>query len=61
MDRIVHEDECKLLYTDTDSCFYLHRRNKKPPFRVGDMLGMMSREYEDWNIIAFCTGGCKQV
>nr|CAD2200858.1 unnamed protein product [Meloidogyne enterolobii] len=60
MDRIVHEDECKLLYTDTDSCFYLHRRNKKPPFRVGDMLGMMSREYEDWNIIAFCTGGCKQ-
>nr|CAD2205742.1 unnamed protein product [Meloidogyne enterolobii] len=24
------------------------------------MLGMMSREYEEWSIISFYTGGCKQ-
>ncbi|CAK5083777.1 unnamed protein product [Meloidogyne enterolobii] len=61
MERIVKEKDCKLLYTDTDSCFYLHRREQTPPFRVGEMLGMMDREYGEWNIIAFYTGGCKQV
>jgi len=61
MEKIVNDNECKLLYTDTDSCFFVHKRNKKPPFRVGDMLGMMSREYEEWAIISFYTGGCKQV
>jgi len=61
MNNIVNEKDCKLLYTDTDSCFYLHKIDKKPPFRVGDMLGMMSREYEDWLIMSFYTGGCKQV
>uniref|UniRef100_A0A914MNU5 DNA-directed DNA polymerase n=2 Tax=Meloidogyne TaxID=189290 RepID=A0A914MNU5_MELIC len=60
MEKIVNDNECKLLYTDTDSCFFVHKRNKKPPFRVGDMLGMMSREYEEWSIISFYTGGCKQ-
>uniref|UniRef100_A0A914M031 DNA-directed DNA polymerase n=1 Tax=Meloidogyne incognita TaxID=6306 RepID=A0A914M031_MELIC len=60
MNNIVNEKDCKLLYTDTDSCFYLHKIDKKPPFRVGDMLGMMSREYEDWLIMSFYTGGCKQ-
>nr|CAD2182349.1 unnamed protein product [Meloidogyne enterolobii] len=60
MEKIVNDNECKLLYTDTDSCFFVHKRNKKPPFRVGDMLGMMSREYEEWAIISFYTGGCKQ-
>uniref|UniRef100_A0A1I8B6R6 DUF1768 domain-containing protein n=1 Tax=Meloidogyne hapla TaxID=6305 RepID=A0A1I8B6R6_MELHA len=38
----------------------MHKISKKPPFRVGDMLGMMSREYEDWSIMSFYTGGCKQ-
>jgi len=61
MEKIVNDNECKLLYTDTDSCFFVHKRNKKPPFRVGDMLGMMSREYAEWAIISFYTGGCKQV
>ncbi|CAK5073595.1 unnamed protein product [Meloidogyne enterolobii] len=61
MEKIVKEKDCKLLYTDTDSCFYVHRRGQTPPFRVGEMLGMMDREYGDWNIIAFYTGGCKQV
>jgi len=61
MDKIVNDNDCKLLYTDTDSCFYLHKIIKQPPFRVGDMLGMMSREYEDWTIMSFYTGGCKQV
>uniref|UniRef100_A0A1I8BTM7 DNA-directed DNA polymerase n=1 Tax=Meloidogyne hapla TaxID=6305 RepID=A0A1I8BTM7_MELHA len=60
MDRIVKDKKSKLLYTDTDSCFYMHKRNKKPPFRVGDMLGMMSRKYEEWCILSFYTGGCKQ-
>nr|CAD2195566.1 unnamed protein product [Meloidogyne enterolobii] len=60
MDDIVNDKDSKLLYTDTDSCFYVHKRGKPPPFVVGDMLGMMSREYEDWQIIAFYTGGCKQ-
>nr|CAD2208735.1 unnamed protein product [Meloidogyne enterolobii] len=60
MEKIVNDNECKLLYTDTDSCFFVHKRNKKPPFRVGDMLGMMCREYEEWSIISFYTGGCKQ-
>uniref|UniRef100_A0A1I8B827 DNA-directed DNA polymerase n=1 Tax=Meloidogyne hapla TaxID=6305 RepID=A0A1I8B827_MELHA len=61
MEKIVKEKDCKLLYTDTDSCFYLHKRQHNPPFKVGDMLGMMGREYEDWTIIAFYAGGCKQV
>nr|CAD2176394.1 unnamed protein product [Meloidogyne enterolobii] len=32
MERIVKEKDCKLLYTDTDSCFYLHRCGQTPPF-----------------------------
>jgi len=61
MEKIFEEKGCKLLYTDTDSCFYVHKREQKHPFLVGEMLGMMDREYGDWDIVAFYTGGCKQV
>ena len=44
MEKIVKDKDCKLLYTDTDSCFYVHRCDHTPPFRVGEMIGMMDRD-----------------
>uniref|UniRef100_A0A1I8C3I6 DNA-directed DNA polymerase n=1 Tax=Meloidogyne hapla TaxID=6305 RepID=A0A1I8C3I6_MELHA len=60
MEQIFNDPDCKLLYTDTDSCYIVHPKGKAPPFQVGDMLGMMSREYEDNHILAIYIGGCKQ-
>jgi len=61
MDQIFNDPACKLLYTDTDSCYIVHPKGKAPPFHVGDMLGMMSREYEENHILSIYIGGCKQV
>jgi hypothetical protein len=48
-------------HPDTDSCIMLHLKGQAPPFEVGDMLGQMSHEYAEWEILAFYCGGCKQV
>lgn len=61
MEKIFKMGRCFLLYTDTDSCIFVIRRGEQPPFVVGDLLGQMSREYADYRIVAFYSGGCKQV
>ena len=61
MEQIVRDQNCVLLYTDTDSCIYVGRRNAPAPFEEGKFLGQMSREYKDFEIVAFYCGGCKQV
>jgi hypothetical protein len=61
MERVLKQEGSQLLYKDTDSCILAHRKGVVPPFEVGSMLGMMSREYEEWEILAFYSGGCKQV
>jgi hypothetical protein len=39
----------------------LHLKGQAPPFEVGELLGQMSREYAEFEILAFYCGGCKQV
>jgi hypothetical protein len=39
----------------------LHLKGQAPPFEVGELLGQMSPEYAEWEILAFYCGGCKQV
>jgi hypothetical protein len=61
MERVVQQDGSQLLYKDTDSCIFVHKRGVQAPFNVGAMLGQMSREYAEYEIVAFYSGGCKQV
>lgn len=61
MEAIFKQKDSILLYTDTDSVVYAHKRGQPPPFVVGKLLGQMSREYSDYEILAFYSGGCKQV
>uniref|UniRef100_A0A914NB71 DNA-directed DNA polymerase n=2 Tax=Meloidogyne incognita TaxID=6306 RepID=A0A914NB71_MELIC len=50
MDQIVNDKDCKLLYTDTDSCFYVHKRGKIPPFGVGEhYLCKPCHDYKTYN------------
>jgi hypothetical protein len=39
----------------------LHLKGQAPPFEVGELLGQMSHEYAEFEILAFYCGGCKQV
>jgi len=61
MERIFLQQDSVLLYTDTDSCIFAHCRGQPPPFAEGKLLGQMSREHKDHEILAFYCGGCKQV
>ena len=60
MEKVIKAPGHKLLYTDTDSVIYVHPRGIQPPFKVGDYLGQMSKEYPDHEILAYYSGGCKQ-
>jgi hypothetical protein len=61
MERIVGQPGSMLVYDDTDSAIFVHRKGERPPFVVGSMLGQMSREFPEYIIVAFYSGGCKQV
>lgn len=49
----------KCIYCDTDSGVIFKLKNEPLPFEVGMFLGQMSREYIEYDIIAFVSGGPK--
>jgi hypothetical protein len=49
-----------LIYTDTDSVFYVYRVADGNPIKAGRYLGEMSEEYSDYDILEFACAGAKQ-
>jgi hypothetical protein len=46
-------------FSDTDSIIVHHAKGNEP-IKSGQMLGEMQREYEDWHIMEYASGGAKQ-
>jgi hypothetical protein len=59
MDTIVSTPGCRLLYTDTDSVFFLYPRTQGCPIQCGALLGEMSNQYPDHEILAYYSTGSK--
>lgn len=59
MKKIVSTPNCQLLYTDTDSVIFVHPENVMP-IKIGNLLGEMSDEYPEYNIVEWASAGCKQ-
>lgn len=73
MQQVLRTPGAKLLYTgtflksisdhsrclDTDSIIALHKKGIYP-LKTGQLLGDMQREYEQWDILEYCSGGAKQ-
>uniref|UniRef100_A0A914ZC36 DNA-directed DNA polymerase n=1 Tax=Panagrolaimus superbus TaxID=310955 RepID=A0A914ZC36_9BILA len=49
-----------ILYTDTDSIIYAHKKTVPNPLEAGDLLGQMTDEYPQKSITHYRSGGAKQ-
>lgn len=59
MREIHNVNQSRVLYTDTDSIIFCHPQGQNP-LTVGQLLGQMSLEYQDADILEYICGGAKQ-
>ena len=52
-------EQCRLLYSDTDSIFYARKEGATGGIQEGEQLGDMKREYANRRIVEFVTAGPK--
>ena len=56
----VEDSGCKLLYTDTDSLIFAVPEGKENPLKTGKLLGELTDEYPDEEIVEYYSPGPKQ-
>lgn len=59
LDKVACENDCELLYCDTDSIMYKHPENFDPLPAGKGHLGELTNETPDHSIETFISGGCK--
>uniref|UniRef100_A0A914H6I4 DNA-directed DNA polymerase n=1 Tax=Globodera rostochiensis TaxID=31243 RepID=A0A914H6I4_GLORO len=59
LELIDKSENCKLIYTDTDSVIFMHPKGKCP-IKEGNFLGEMSKEYAKDKILEVVCAGPKQ-
>ena len=60
MEQVESDPEnCRLLYSDTDSIFYARKEGATGGIQEGEQLGDMKREYANRRIVEFVTAGPK--
>jgi hypothetical protein len=59
LQKVARTDGAVILYFDTDSVVFAYRDDLPCPLETGPLLGDLTDEFENFTLLEFVSGGCK--